>query len=105
MIILNGKYIKDPSLLTDTEISSLREVFLCKYPKIYIPEHITLNKEKSEYKTGYLNELFSILFPEKLKKDIYKAITERFDIFVEKRQFLNQVHQYGLKKKSVFIKN
>jgi hypothetical protein len=105
MIILNGKYIKDPSLLTEQETASLRDVLFLKYPKVYIPEHITLNKEKSEYKVGYLNELFSKVFPEVLKKDIFKAVMERFDIFVEKRQYFNLINEYGLKKYSVFIKN
>ena len=105
MIILDGTYIKDPSLLTDAQVAVLREALLCKFPKVYIPQHITLNKEKSEYKTGYLNELFVKVFPDNLKKDIMAAIMERFDIFVEKRQYLNQVHQYGLKKYDVFLKN
>jgi len=105
MIVLNNNLIKDPSLLTETEISVLREVLFAQYPRIRIPEHITTNKEKTEYKAGYLNELFLIVFPDQFKKDIFKTVTERFDIFVEKRQYMNLVHEYGLKKYSVFIKN
>lgn len=105
MIILNKNKIEDPSLLTDSEISVLREVLFVHCPRVHIPKHIISNKEKTEYKAGYLNELFLIIFPEQLKKDIFKMVTERFDIFVEKRQFLNLVHEYNLKKYSTFIKN
>lgn len=104
MIILNNKNIQDPSLLTQTEIAGLREVLFVRYPKIHIPKHITSNKEKIEYKAGYINELFSVVFPELLKKDIYTSVTERFDIFVEKRQYSNLINEYSLKKYSLFIK-
>lgn len=104
MIILNKKNIEDPSLLTENEIVGLREVLFERYPKIHIPKHIVSNKEKIEYKAGYLNELFSVVFPNLLKKDIYKAVTERFDIFVEKRQYSNLLNEYSLKKYSSFIK-
>lgn len=105
MILINGKRIKDASLLTESETALLRELLLSEYPKIYIPSYITTNKEKTEYKAGFLNELFLKAFPDHLKKDIIQMICERFDIFVEKRQFLNLIHEYTLKKYSVFIKN
>jgi len=105
MILLNNNKIKDPSLLTEPEKAQLRGLLFTSYPKIYIPKHIILNREKSEYKAGYLNELFTLAFPDELKKNIYKAVTERFDIFVEKRQYANLIHDYALKKYSVFIKN
>lgn len=104
MIVLNQNKITDPALLTEFEKSQLRELLFSIYPKVFIPAHIVSNKEKTEYKAGYLNELFIIAFPDELKKNIYKAISQRFDIFVEKRQYLNLVQQYTLKKYSVFIK-
>lgn len=104
MIILNNKNIEDPSLLTQNEIAGLREILFVRYPKIHIPKHVVSNKEKIEYKAGYLNELFSVVFPEQLKKDIYEIVTERFDIFVEKRQYRNLLVEYDLKKYSLFIK-
>lgn len=104
MILLNQNKIVDPSLLTDSEKSQLRELLFSVYPKVFIPKHITSNKEKIEYKAGYLNELFQAAYPDELKKNIYIAIKDRFDIFVEKRQYLNLVQQYTLKKYSVFIK-
>lgn len=105
MILLNKNKIKDPTLLTDSEKAQLRELLFACYPKVYIPKHIVSNKEKTEYKAGYLNELFISAFPDELKKNIFKAVTERFDIFVEKRQYYNLVREYSEKKKTVFIKN
>lgn len=105
MIILNNKAIKDPELLAEEEILLLREVLFNKYPKIIIPDHIVSNKEKMEYKVGYLNELFLKVFPDQLKKDIFSIVIKRFDIFVEKRQYLNLLQQYNLKKNTIFIKN
>lgn len=105
MILLNKNKIKDPTLLTDSEKDLLRELLFASYPKIHIPKHITSNKEKTEYKTGFLNEIFILAFPDELKKNIYQAVTERFDIFVEKRQYYNLVKEYADKKYSVFIKN
>ncbi len=105
MILLSNKQIKDPSLLTEPEIVQLREVLFSSYPKVYIPKHITTNKEKAEYKAGFLNELFVKVYPNEFKKDIFESVTKRFDIFVEKRQYMNLLHEYELKKYSVFIKN
>lgn len=105
MLQLNNNKIKDPILLTDSEKAQLRELLFASYPKIYIPKHIISNKEKTEYKAGFLNEIFILAFPDELKKNIFKAVTERFDIFVEKRQYFNLVKEYAEKKYSVFIKN
>jgi hypothetical protein len=105
MIVLNNKKITDPVLLTNSEKDRLREILFVIYPKVFIPEHIISNKEKTEYKAGFLNELFIAAFPDEFKKNIYEVVTKRFDIFVEKRQYLNLVREYTLKKYSVFIKN
>lgn len=103
MILFNKKQIRDPTLLAEEEVLLLRELLFSKYPKLFIPEHIVSNKEKMEYKVGYLNDLFSTVYPDQLKRDIYTAVTKRFDIFVEQRQYINLVQEYRLKK-SEFIK-
>ena len=69
-----------------------------------VPKHIKSNKEKKEYKAGYLNELYLLVYPDLLKKQIYQEITNKFQIFVDERQFQNLTHEYSVKKYSNFIK-
>lgn len=103
MIILGSKKIIDPAKLSEKELTRLRS-FLYKDIFFYVPEHIKSNKDKKEYKAGYLNELYLLVYPDLLKKQIYQEITDKFQIFVEERQFQNLVHEYSIKKYSTFIK-
>ena len=103
MIQFNKKTIIDPAKLNEKELVKLRS-FLYKRVFFDVPEHIKSNKEKKEYKAGYLNELYLSVYPDLLKKQIYQEITNKFQIFVDERQFQNLTHEYSVKKYSNFIK-
>lgn len=103
MILFNKKWIYDPAKLSDKDIARLR-LFLYGRVFFIVPEHIKSNKEKKEYKAGYLNELYLMVYPDLLKKEIYQEISDKFQIFVDERQFQNLIHEYSLKKYINFIK-
>ena len=103
MIQFNKKEIVDPVKLNEKELVKLRS-FLYKRVFFDVPEQIKSNKEKKEYKAGYLNELYLLVYPDLLKKQIYQEITNKFQIFVDERQFQNLTHEYSIKKYSNFIK-
>ena len=103
MIQFNKKIIIDPAKLNEKELVKLRS-FLYKRVFFYFSEHFKSNKEKKEYKAGYLNELYLLVYPDLLKKQIYQEITNKFQIFVDERQFQNLTHEYSVKKYSNFIK-
>jgi len=102
MLTLNNTIIKDPILASDYQIHSLRDWFPYAFT---VPEHIVTNKDKKDYKAGFLNELYSIVYPDLLKTQIFKEVTARFDIFVDERQYQNMIREYSKKKYVIFIKN
>jgi 3'-phosphoadenosine 5'-phosphosulfate sulfotransferase (PAPS reductase)/FAD synthetase len=106
MIICNKKTeIADPAEVVGTAVLSLvHHAIENRNIEFKIPKHIVLNKEKKEYKAGFLNELYLILYPDRLKKDIFEDVTNRYDLFVDERQYQNLVHEYGIKKYHTFIK-
>lgn len=105
MISLNKLKIIDPSLMTDSQIGFLRKDLPLLHFAFFMPEHIVLNKDKKEYKAGYINEVYTVVFPHLLKMQIFHEVTKRFDIFVDERQYQNMIREYSKKKYTVFIKN
>lgn len=106
MIVLNKlKLISDPATVVGSEIIFLvHSAIETKNYEFLIPKHIVLNKEKKEYKAGFLNELYLNLYPERAKKDIFREVTDKYQLFVDERQYQNLVHEYGIKKYHTFIK-
>lgn len=104
MMFVNSKPISDPVLMTPEDVSVFRAELPKKFWPFFIPIHIISNKDKKDYKTGFLNEIYSLVFPESLKKNIFTEVTKKFDIFVDERQYQNMVAEYNLKKYSFFIK-
>ena len=104
MLIVKGKLVKDPAIIASEEILELRLDLHKKFFPFFIPPHISSNKDKKEYKTGFLNEIYAVVFPDLLKKTIFTEVTRKFDIFVDERQYQNMVHEYSIKKYSLFIK-
>jgi hypothetical protein len=70
-----------------------------------IPDHLTENKHKKDYKAGFLNELYSYMNQDKLKKEVFEFVTKRFDVFVDERQYQNMIKEYTKNKYLIFIKN
>ncbi len=91
--------------MTNNQIGLLRVGLPIQHFPFFVPEHIVLNKDKKEYKAGYINEVYSIVFPHLLKSQIFHEVTKRFDIFVDERQYQNMIREYSKKKYTVFIKN
>lgn len=100
--------IHNPSNLKGLGVTVLMEIeteFFDKKFDFIIPDHITENKDKKCYKPGFLNEVYSILRPNTLKKNIFEYVTTQFDIFVDERQYQNLIKEYSEKKYTTFIKN
>lgn len=72
--------------------------------RFLMPDHIISNNDKKAYKTGFLDEFFSLFYPNKQRKEIYELVTKEFDIFVSERQYRYLVAEYHKKKYTDFIK-
>lgn len=109
MILSNPKtttYLKDPAELINfsgPELMRLR--FLAEDNNIIfkIPEHLKNNKDKRIYKVGFLNEYYSYLFQNKKKNEIYDHITDKYQIFLELRQYQIDVKQFKDEKYTKFV--
>lgn len=69
-----------------------------------IPDYLTSNTEKKIFKTGFLDELYTRLFPDWQRHEIFKAVTQIHHIFIDERQFQKAVKEYSEKKYVTFIK-
>jgi hypothetical protein len=103
MIVWNNKKIIDPALIEDRDVSRLR-LFLLKDVQVKIPEYLISNKDKKIYKTGFLYEMYLLVYPEALKKDLIKLISDKYQLFVDERQCQNLIHEYFNRKYSNFVK-
>ena len=114
MIIVNSKTeetLKDPAMLTSVSEPDLKLVKLHAMEGnllFLIPNHIKTNKEKRIYKIGFLNELYTNLFPKKeykeyTKTNIFKQITNNYQVFIELRQYQDDVRVWKKEKYTKFI--
>lgn len=71
---------------------------------IKIPNHLVSNKDKKNYKTGFLNDVYLLLYPGMEKQDVFKRVTKDHDIFVDLKQYQNIVRTFHTEKYSTFIK-
>jgi hypothetical protein len=104
MLIYNQTIFIDPACIKEKDCDIIRFGLITSTFGFVVPAHITSNKDKKDYKTGFLNELYSIIFPKYLKRDIFQEVTEKFNIFVDERQYQNMVREYSKKKYTNFIK-
>lgn len=104
--VAQNKFLKDPANPSGlVDIATLAEMLEGEYLPFFIPDHISDNALKKAYKTGFINELYSIVFPSMLRKDVFDTITKKYHIFIDTRQFQKDVKKYGEEKYSTFIRN
>ena len=109
------KYIHHPNIITDplhleilskaSPMISFRKDFVDGHFVFKIPENIVDNREKKEYYAGFLNEMYSLIYPEKTKRIIFEEVCKLYHIFVDVRQYQNLMKGYKDKKYIHFIKN
>lgn len=61
------------------------------------------NTNKRIYKSGFLFEVYQIIYPTEKKQKLFEIISEKYDVFVEYRQFQRDVKSYNDKKVSIFV--
>lgn len=91
MIILSSKKIKTPNnldSLSASQFSELKRVEVLDALNFIIPEHCRDNKDKRIYKTGFLFLLLSNLYVDKTQDEICEMLTNRYHVFLDKRQIL-----------------
>lgn len=62
--------------------------------KFIIPQGLTANQEKQIYKIGFLSEFLSLLYPDKNFKFICEILSDRYDVFLSRRQIDRNVKKY-----------
>lgn len=83
----------------------IRQKFVSSHFVFNVPENIVDNKGKKEYYAGFLNEMYSLIYPEKSKSVVFKEVCKLFNIFIEERQYQNLIYGYKKNKYTHFIKN
>lgn len=109
LTITNNKIIKDPIQMSGPDISSEEYDLVSTQLKqatinFSVPDHIATNKLKTEYRSGFISELYGIFFPEMKKHEVFSEITKNYHIFVDERAFQKHVKEYTEKKHSIFVK-
>ena len=100
MLNIKTKIIKDP---VETSDFILRSILELKNVPFEIPEYLIKNKDKAKYQSGFLNEVYSLAYPDMSRIDLFETLTKRFHIFIDMRCFQKYVKEYTEKKYSVFI--
>jgi hypothetical protein len=110
MILVNPNneiYLKSPrelDTLPDLQLFVLKSLAEKGELLFFFPKELKKAKEKRVYKVGFLNELYVNLFfkskENRWSKDkIFNFVTNKFDIFIERRQYQKDVKEF---KKYVF---
>lgn len=64
----------------------------------------SLNTQKRIYKSGFLHSFYKILYPNRKSRDLYEMINDKYDLFINQRQFQRDVKAYNEKKLFIFAK-
>lgn len=99
-------FLKDPvdlDKLKSMDMFNVRELAEKGSLIVVIPTHIKKNKEKREYKVGFLNELYKKLFPGWSSLKIFTFVKDHYDIFIDQRQYQIDVKNYKKNKNTKFI--
>lgn len=59
-----------------------------------IPKEITNNKDRQVYKIGFLSEFLKRLYPDKNFNSICEIMSDRYDIFLSRRQIDRHVKKF-----------
>lgn len=108
MIKVGTKIIRDPieiELLNAKDFVALQDIQEDRPFEFVLPERIQKleNPQKTIYKSGFLFEVYRILFPELSKESIIQIIIERYHVFVASRQFHRNIKSYESEKYSIFV--
>ena len=79
----------EPEMIAN--ISEEQREFLIKAEKssklqFIIPQEIINNKDKHIYKIGFIAQFLKLLYPEENFNSICKIMSERYDVFISRRQ-------------------
>lgn len=115
LIISNNKIIVDPLELNDLSKKDIDSILKknAEHPLMFLMPDIdferfkylneNMNIAKRIFKVGFLNEIYSILYPNYTRAKAMETIAFRYDLFINKRQFEKDVKVYSDKKNHIFV--
>lgn len=112
LILPNNRTISVPEALKDIgseEINQLREFeennrlnfSMVSSDKLESIEG-NVNTKKRIYKSGFLFDVYRVLYPHHSKKEIFETVSEKYDLFIYWRQFQRDLQVYNDKKSYIF---
>lgn len=112
LIVSNKKIIVDPLELNDFSKKDIGSILKkdAEHPLMFLMPDINfqilnenINIAKRIFKVGFLNEIYSVLYPDYSRAKSMEEITSRYDLFINKRQFEKDVKVYSDKKNHIFV--
>jgi hypothetical protein len=89
----------DALYLSEEQRTALVETEKSSEIKFIIPPDIKENKDKQIYKIGFLSEFLKILYPSESFSEICKILSNRYHIFIARRQIDRNVSKFREHKK------
>lgn len=85
--------------LNKRQIELLQEEEEAKELSFEIPSHIVSNNDKTTYRIGFTAKFLKLLYPEMKFDDICDVLSERYEVFLSRRQIERYVKKFKENKK------